>query len=82
MHVLVQLPVSMDHPSCATEVDNICAVFCFWASPHPERVTPDEIPRVFVSGSPLRSAPPSYETVAQRNDARVLVSPVPSETLL
>ena len=33
MHVLVQLPVSMALPSCATHVYNFCAVFCFGDPP-------------------------------------------------
>ena len=37
IHVLVQLPVSMALPSCATDVDKFCAVFCFWDPPTPKQ---------------------------------------------
>ena len=37
MHVLVQLPVFMPVPSCATDVDNICAFFCCWDPPTPKQ---------------------------------------------
>ena len=49
--------------------------------PHPEAVTPGEIPRVFVFWLPLRRCLFSFEAVARINDARVFVFAHPQQNI-
>ena len=74
MHVLVQLPVFMALPSCATDARKISArVSVFGIPPRAEAVARINSARVFIfEVPPLRRCHPS-EAVARINDARVFV---------
>ena len=68
VHSPLHVPVHVDTCACAVacvlgppllrnRCKQILRGFLFLGSPHPEAVTPGEIPRVFVFGSP-RAVPP------------------------
>ena len=68
VHSPLHVPVHVDTRACAVAcvhgppfLRNRCwqilRGFLFLGSPHPEAVTPGEVSRVFVFGSPLRTSP-------------------------